>query len=184
MRGTAQESEIRNAAKRTNNSSGPTGVRPSAVGRRRRIYRGAANERRCRYSPISLADCRPCRGSGFRHRVAHRVPARRAVREIAPHQRAGAEKLRGVRVHSDGVVQGYVAEQTAWASELDVPSMPDKRQWRIVLGRHFLLHDPEQAMTYWCERLPDTPVTWMDDAGQMLAYSHSDAVVRELCSYE
>ncbi len=91
-----------------------------------------------------------------------------------------ADYLRATRRFADGVVQGYVAEQAAWAQGLDVPRLPDKTGWRIVQARHFVLHDPAQAMGYWQDRLPDTPVTWVEEAGQMLAYSHPEAVVEAL----
>lgn len=91
-----------------------------------------------------------------------------------------ADYLRATRDFAAGVVQGYVTEQAAWASGLDVPKLPGKTKWRIVQARHFVLHDPAQAMTYWQDRLPDTPVDWVDEAGQMLAYSHPQAIVRAL----
>ena len=58
--------------------------------------------------------------------------------------------------------------------------MPGMTDWRIVQGRHFILHDPARAMDYWQARLPDTPVVWVADAGQMLAYSHAADVVAAL----
>lgn len=91
-----------------------------------------------------------------------------------------ADYLRATRSFADGVLAGYVAEQTAWASGYDIDPLPAMIDWRIVQGRHFILHHPDQAMTYWRERLPDTPITWVDDAGQMLAYSHPEAVVKAL----
>ncbi len=35
-------------------------------------------------------------------------------------------------------------------------------------------------MTYWQYKLPDTPVHWVDEAGQMLAYSHPASVIEAL----
>lgn len=54
--------------------------------------------------------------------------------------------------------------------------------WRILQSRHFLLHEPGEAMSYWRQRLPDTPVLWVEDAGQMLAYSHPHAVAAALAA--
>lgn len=91
-----------------------------------------------------------------------------------------ADYLRATRGFAQGKIAGYVAEQAAWAAGYDVATMPGMTDWRIVQGRHFILHDPARAMTYWQARLPDTPVTWIDEAGQMLAYSHPHAVVAAL----
>lgn len=88
-----------------------------------------------------------------------------------------ADYLRAVRGFAEGKVAGYVAEQSAWGAGYDVDALPGMTDWRIVQGRHFILHDPEQAMTYWRAKLPDTPVIWVEEAGQMLAYSHAEAVV-------
>ena len=105
----------------------------------------------------------------------------RAFRESAPDfvlvqddPQFSADYLRAVRGFALGNIAGYVAEQSAWAAGLDVPSLPAMTHWGIVQGRHFVLHNPEQAMVYWRQRLPDTPVTWIGDAGQMLAYSHPE----------
>ena len=92
-----------------------------------------------------------------------------------------ADYLRAVRGFGLGHIAGWVAEQSAWGGGYDVEPLPDMKNWRIVQGRHFLLHHPDQAMTYWRARLPDTPVIWADDAGQMLAYSHPAMVVAALC---
>ncbi|MBU6266380.1 MAG: alpha/beta hydrolase [Sphingomonadales bacterium] len=91
-----------------------------------------------------------------------------------------ADYLRAVRGFAQGRIAGYVAEQSAWAKGLDVPALPGMTHWRIVQGRHFVMHHPEQAMAYWRVRLPDTPIRWVDEAGQLLAYSHPDAVVAAL----
>lgn len=88
-----------------------------------------------------------------------------------------ADYLRATRAFARGRIAGYVAEQVAWASGFDVAAQPGRTDWRIVQGRHFLLHEPEAAMRYWRERLPDTPVHWVEAAGQMLAYSHPGTVV-------
>ena len=91
-----------------------------------------------------------------------------------------ADYLRAVRDFAGGRIAGYVAEQTAWARGHDVAPMPGMTAWRIIQGRHFILHDPQHALAYWRARLPDTPVTRIDGAGQLLAYSHPSAVVDAL----
>jgi pimeloyl-ACP methyl ester carboxylesterase/DNA-binding CsgD family transcriptional regulator len=93
-----------------------------------------------------------------------------------------ADYLRAVRGFSLGRIAGYVAEQSAWGAGYDVEPMPGMTDWRIVQGRHFVLHDPVQAMTYWQSKLPDTPVKLIDEAGQMLAYSHPGLIVEALAS--
>jgi pimeloyl-ACP methyl ester carboxylesterase/DNA-binding CsgD family transcriptional regulator len=111
----------------------------------------------------------------------------RAFRESAPDfalvqddPQFGADYLRATRGFARGNIAGYVTEQSAWAGGLDVAPLPGMTNWRIVQGRHFVLHDPAQAMEYWSARLPDTPVTWVEEAGQMLAYSHPEAVAAAL----
>lgn len=113
----------------------------------------------------------------------------RAFRESAPDfalvqddPQFSVDYLRAVHGFALGNIAGYVTEQSAWAGGLDVEPVPGMTHWRIVQGRHFVLHDPEQATAYWSERLPDTPVTWVEEAGQMLAYSHPRAVVEALSS--
>lgn len=91
-----------------------------------------------------------------------------------------ADYLRAIRGFADGRIAGYVAEQVAWARGSDVPPLPDMRHWRIVQGAHFVLHDPKEALAYWRTVLPDTLVTMVADAGQMLAYSHPGNVVAAL----
>ena len=91
-----------------------------------------------------------------------------------------ADYLRAVRGFAHGRIAGYVAEQSAWGAGYDVDVMPGMTDWRIVQGRHFILHDPAQAMTYWQDKLPDTPVDWVDEAGQMLAYSNPASIVEAL----
>ncbi len=91
-----------------------------------------------------------------------------------------ADYFRAVRGFAQGRTAGYVAEQSAWAAGLEIAAMPGKADWRIVQGRHFVLHDPRQAMAYWRGVLPDTPIQWVEAGGQMLAYSHPQAVVAAL----
>lgn len=91
-----------------------------------------------------------------------------------------ADYLRATRGFVQGRIAGYVAEQVAWAKGFDVAPTPGMRDWRIVQARHYLLHEPEHAVGYWRERLPDTPVRWIEEAGQMLAYSHPGTVIAAL----
>lgn len=91
-----------------------------------------------------------------------------------------ADYLRATRGFALGSVAGYVAEQSAWARGYDVAPMPGMHDWRIVQARHFLLHDPAAAIADWRERLPNTPVRWVEEAGSMLAYSHPETVVDAL----
>lgn len=93
-----------------------------------------------------------------------------------------ADYLRATRSFAHGRIAGYVSEQSAWAAGYEIPPLPGMTDWRIIQGRHFILHNPGQAMRYWSDKLPDTPVTWIEDAGQMLAYSHAEAVAALLAS--
>jgi pimeloyl-ACP methyl ester carboxylesterase/DNA-binding CsgD family transcriptional regulator len=111
----------------------------------------------------------------------------RSFRESAPDHallrqdpQFAADYLRATRGFAQGRIAGYVAEQSAWGAGYDVAPIPGMTGWRIVQGEHFILHDPAQAMNYWRERLPDTPIDWVSDAGQMLAYSHAGVVADAL----
>lgn len=91
-----------------------------------------------------------------------------------------ADYLRAVRDFAAGRIEGYVAEQTVWARGYDVAPVTDTQRWSIVQARHFILHQPDAAMAYWAERLPSIHIEWIEEAGQMLAYSHPEHVVRAL----
>lgn len=111
----------------------------------------------------------------------------RSFRESAPDEALArddpqfvADYLRATRGFAQGRIAGYVAEQSVWAAGYDVAAMPGMADWRIVQGRHFVLHDPAKAMAYWQPRVPDTPIQWVEEAGQMLAYSHPEEVVAAL----
>lgn len=91
-----------------------------------------------------------------------------------------ADYLRATRGFAEGHISGYVSEQSAWSRGYDVAPMPGMRGWRIVQGEHFVLHDPAEALAYWRIVLPDTPISVVPEAGQMLAYSHPDHVVSAL----
>lgn len=88
-----------------------------------------------------------------------------------------ADYLRATRDFGRGRVEGYVREQKDWATGFDVPVMTGCQSWCILQASQFVLHDPEPALAYWRARLPHTPVRMIDAAGQMLAYSHPDAIV-------
>lgn len=91
-----------------------------------------------------------------------------------------ADYLRAVRGFAEGHIAGYVAEQIAWGKGYDVAPLPGMDGWRIVQGAHFVLHEPRDALDYWRRILPDTPVTMVSDAGQLLAYSHPGQVIEAL----
>jgi pimeloyl-ACP methyl ester carboxylesterase/DNA-binding CsgD family transcriptional regulator len=91
-----------------------------------------------------------------------------------------ADYLRATHGFVEGKIAGYVAEQAAWGAGYDVAALPGMTDWRILQSRHFLLHEPTAAMAYWQQKLPDTQVKWVEEAGQMLAYSHPHVVVAAL----
>ena len=91
-----------------------------------------------------------------------------------------ADYLRATRDFARGRIRGYVEEQRAWATGFDVAPLPGKSRWRIVQAADYVLHAPEAAIGYWRARLPDTPLRRVEDAGQMLAYSHPELVAEML----
>ncbi|QDZ06212.1 alpha/beta fold hydrolase [Sphingomonas panacisoli] len=113
--------------------------------------------------------------------------ALRAFRDSPPDEalarndpRFAADYIRAVRGFQQGRIAGYVAEQVAWVSGYDVTAMPGMTDWRIVQGGSSMLRSPEDALDYWRVKLPDTPIRWVAEAGQMLAYSHPHLVVDAL----
>jgi pimeloyl-ACP methyl ester carboxylesterase/DNA-binding CsgD family transcriptional regulator len=91
-----------------------------------------------------------------------------------------ADYLRAVRDFARGRVEGYVTEQAAWAQGEDIAAAPAPPNWCIMQASGFLLHEPAAAIAYYQPRLPGIAVNRVDDAGQMLAYSHPEKVVDAL----
>lgn len=154
----------------TTRSHGPLGAVLRAFGRRPWAIAGVVRLLVQRQTPASYYSgmLRSFRGSAPDEALARDDP------------RFVADYLRAIRGFQGGRVGGYVSEQAAWVRGYDVVTSPGLTEWRIVQGGSSVMHDPVEGMAYWRARLPDTPVRWVADAGQMLAYSHPEVVVDAL----
>ena len=120
-------------------------------------------------SPVRIRD-------GMRRSFADSPPDLAAVDDAT----FVADYLRANMGFAEGRIAGYVAEQQGWATAAPTPPLPGMTGWRMIFGGHFVLHDPVEAEAWWREILPDTPVTLVPEAGQLLAYTHPDKVTRAL----
>lgn len=77
-------------------------------------------------------------------------------------------------------LDGYIIENTAWSHGWEVQSPRQGAGWTLLIGRHFVLHEPVTAQSYFRHLLPKSKAIVVDDAGQMLAYSHSELVAEAI----
>jgi pimeloyl-ACP methyl ester carboxylesterase/DNA-binding CsgD family transcriptional regulator len=90
-----------------------------------------------------------------------------------------ADYQRGFRLFSTGRIGGYVAEQQAVAA-WSTPPLAGAAHWRVLLGRHDFLHDPERTFTVWRAILPEARIDWVEDAARLMVMSHADLVAQTL----
>lgn len=90
-----------------------------------------------------------------------------------------ADYRRGFQMFATGRVAGYVAEQRAM-TRWTAPPQPGTAHWRVLLGRHDFLHDPERTYAVWREILPDARIDWVEDAARLVVMSHPDLVASTL----
>ena len=78
-------------------------------------------------------------------------------------------------------LDGYVLEVSAWANGWEPTATHQGEGWTILLGSHFVLHDPRIAADYLAEYLPSATIRMVRDGGTMLAWSHSDLIAEAIC---
>ena len=75
---------------------------------------------------------------------------------------------RGIRMFGTGRIEGYVNEQSAFATmPIDRP-IADRGEWRILIADEDAMHDREDVRSYWQTVLPDTPQTTIGGQGRLM----------------
>lgn len=74
-------------------------------------------------------------------------------------------------------LDGYVVENLAWATDWTPPCKSRGKDWVLVFGDSFVLHDPASARAHFAAYLPLANSMVARNAGQMLMYSHPDVLV-------
>lgn len=78
-------------------------------------------------------------------------------------------------------LDGYTLEVSEWARGWRPAPKHRGEGWAILLGAHFVLHDPRVAASYLAECLPEAKIQIIRDAGTMLAWSHPDVIADAFC---
>ncbi|PIB92572.1 alpha/beta fold hydrolase [Caulobacter sp. FWC2] len=109
-----------------------------------------------------------------------------SMRGSPPDERATADPRiaddfwRSVRMFATGRIDGYVAEQVAIARGGAPEPMRGLDHWRVLIGAHDTMHDPDHVERYWRLALPDSRFERVPDAGRFLAMTHANRVVEAL----
>ena len=90
------------------------------------------------------------------------------------------EYFRGMEFLGRRKLAGYINEQVALATKQQPSPLPGTRNVVLLQGGTDFLHDPDEALSYWANLLPNAKVVKLDDAGRFLAYSHAKMVAEEL----
>jgi pimeloyl-ACP methyl ester carboxylesterase/DNA-binding NarL/FixJ family response regulator len=88
--------------------------------------------------------------------------------------------FRAQRPLATGRVEGFVNEQTEFATGGKPDRVVGTKNWRVLIAVHDSLHDPDDVMAYWRDVLPDAEFRLIDDAGRLLSFSHPHYVVEAL----
>ena len=78
-------------------------------------------------------------------------------------------------------LDGYVLEVSEWARGWEPCPRHQGKGWTILLGAHFVLHDPRLAANYLARCLPEASIRIIRNGGTMLAWSHPDLIADVLC---
>lgn len=84
--------------------------------------------------------------------------------------------FRSLRHFATGRFEGYVNEQTAHAAHDDLVPIEGLGDWRIIVGEHDTLYDPDTVVADWRRLVPDTGWQKLAGAGRLLTMTHPDAV--------
>lgn len=78
-------------------------------------------------------------------------------------------------------LDGYTLEVSEWARGWEPVPKHRGEGWTILLGAHFVLHDPHVAASYLAECLPEAKIQIVRDAGTLLAWSHPEVIADAFC---
>jgi len=87
---------------------------------------------------------------------------------------------RSVRAFATGRIEGYVAEQQWFAGGPEPEPIRDTRRWRVLIGAHDMLHDPNAVGRYWRRLLPDAAFETVAGQGRLMALAAPDIVADAL----
>ena len=90
------------------------------------------------------------------------------------------DHFRSVRPFATGRLEGYVAEQIAFATMTADEPLAGTSRWCVLLGEYDTLHDPAAAAAYWRAVLPDAQLEFVPDAGRLLMATHTATVAARL----
>ncbi len=111
---------------------------------------------------------------------------RKAVRGSPPDEALLADDgviddyYRAVRMVRAGHIEGYVREQAYLARDHAKDHAVDGRGWKVLIGAHDTLSDPENTLSYWRELLPLADFEIVKDHGRFLAYADPGLIVERL----
>ncbi len=110
----------------------------------------------------------------------------RSIKGIAPDEavmadpRNLADYQRAVRSFGSGKIEGFINEQSMFASgAIDAP-INGTPGWTVFVGAEDFIHQPADTVAYWRQILPDAQFEIVHGAGRFLAISHAAMVVAAL----
>lgn len=87
---------------------------------------------------------------------------------------------RALRPFGAGKLQGYVREQTYFATRPTDAYRPDSHGWKVLISGHDTFSDPQDMLDYWSALLPDASVDMVPHGGRLLAYAEPGLIVEAL----
>jgi pimeloyl-ACP methyl ester carboxylesterase/DNA-binding NarL/FixJ family response regulator len=90
-----------------------------------------------------------------------------------------SDYYRAFRMFATGRLSGYVAEHVALAG-WTAPPLEGAAHWRVLLGRHDFLYEPERTHAFWSETLPGARLAFVEDGARFVVHSHAGLVARTL----
>lgn len=108
------------------------------------------------------------------------------MRGSAPDHRATQDPeivvdfFRSVRMFTTGHYDGFLKEQAAIARGGRPAPSSDATGWRVLLGAHDVLYEPEIVLAYWRDLLPGARFQVVSDGGRFLAMTHPQLIVQAL----
>lgn len=87
---------------------------------------------------------------------------------------------RAVRHFAAGRVEGFIAEQHAFARPATGPAPLSSTNWRILFGVHDPLHAYDHAEKHWRTLMPEARFALIPDGGRFLFLTHAAAIIAAL----
>lgn len=113
---------------------------------------------------------------------------RQALKTSPPDLRAFEDEAavndyqRAVRHFAAGIVDGFIAEQRAFARPVASAAPPRSENWRLLFGAFDPLHASEHSEHHWRTLMPDARCARVPDGGRFLFLTHANQIVSALRS--